>query len=61
MSNIAQVSRVLELQQIVADCSVCGGLGLTKPDIRDPSDPRFGKFIPCPAYGGAVRELANCA
>jgi hypothetical protein len=32
-------------------------VGVDKPDIRDPSDPRFGKFVPCPACGGAVREL----
>ena len=57
MSDIAQVSRTHELQQIIANCSACGGLGLTKPDIRDPSDPRFGKFVPCPACGEATREL----
>ena len=57
MSEIAQVGRVRELEQIIANCSVCGGLGLTKPDICDPADPRFGKFVPCPACGGAVREL----
>jgi DNA replication protein DnaC len=57
MRDIAQVSRIRELQQIIANCSACGGLGLTKPDICDPSDPRFGKFVPCPACGGAVREL----
>ena len=58
MSDMAQVGRTQELQQIVANCSACGGLGLTKPDICDPADPRFGKFIPCPACGGAqLRHL----
>ena len=57
MSDVAHVRKTRELQQIVANCSACGGLGLTKPDICDPSDPRFGKFVPCPACGGAVREL----
>ena len=57
MNDQGQAPRIHELEQIIANCSVCGGLGLTKPDVRDPADPRFGKFVPCPACGPAVREL----
>jgi DNA replication protein DnaC len=57
MNDQARIHRVQELEQTIANCSVCGGLGLTKPDIHDPADPRFGKFVPCPACGPAVREL----
>ncbi|MDY7077112.1 MAG: ATP-binding protein [Chloroflexota bacterium] len=28
-----------------------------KPDITDPADPRFGRLVPCPGCGDAVREL----
>jgi hypothetical protein len=56
LSDISQVGRARELEQIIANCSVCRGLGVTKPDICDPVDLRFGKFVPCPACGGVVRE-----
>ncbi|MDY7075663.1 MAG: ATP-binding protein [Chloroflexota bacterium] len=57
MSDTVQVDRMHRLEQIIANCPECGGLGLTKLDIHNPADPRFGKFVPCPACGDAAREL----
>jgi DNA replication protein DnaC len=53
----AQTGRVRDLERAVAQCHECGGLGWVKPDVADPTDPRFGQLIPCPGCGDAVREL----
>ena len=45
------------LERTIAQCPECRGLGWVKPDIADPADPRFGRLIPCPMCGDAVREL----
>jgi DNA replication protein DnaC len=46
-----------DLERTIAQCPECRGLGWMKPDVADPTDPRFGRLIPCPGCGDAVREL----
>jgi DNA replication protein DnaC len=46
-----------DLEQTIAHCSECHGLGWVKPDVADPADPRFGRFVLCARCGDAVREL----
>ena len=50
-------ARIRELEAIIAHCPECRGLGWVKPDIKNPADPRFGKFVPCPKCGETSREL----
>jgi len=45
------------LERTIAQCPECHGLGWVKPNIPDPADPRFGRLVPCPGCGDAVREL----
>jgi len=57
MDERARTRRMRELETTIAHCPECRGLGWVKPNITDPADPRFGKFIPCPVCGEASREL----
>lgn len=58
MSEVqAQANRVRDLEQAIARCPECRGLGWVKLDVADPTDPRFGRLAPCPECGDAVREL----
>lgn len=53
----ADVHRMRNLERVIAQWPECRGLGWVKPDIADPADPRFGRLVPCPGCGDAVREL----
>lgn len=58
MSKVqAQADRMRDLEQTIAQCPECRGLGWVKPDVADPADPHFGRLVPCPGCGDAVREL----
>ncbi len=58
MSEVqAQAGRICDLERTIAQCPECRGLGWVKPDITDPADPRFGRLVPCPMCGDAVREF----
>ena len=46
-----------DLERTIAQCPECHGLGWVKPDIADPADPRFGRLVPCPMCGDAIREI----
>jgi DNA replication protein DnaC len=53
----AQADRIGDLEQAIAQCPECRGLGWVRPDVADPNDRRFGRLIPCLGCGDAVREL----
>jgi DNA replication protein DnaC len=48
MNDTTRIARKRQLEQTIANCPTCKGLGRTKLDIADPTDPRFGRLLPCP-------------
>lgn len=54
--SMANKERGSASRQLATECPTCGGLGWIKPDIADPTDPQFGRFVPCADCGVVAAE-----